>query len=94
MRAVRHVQAASYNSWQAAAWFLERSFPERYGRRLRPTVEEPTQRTSVGVTSISVDELGRKLLLLVEEEDIQTSRPDSPLSPSPDRMRVATGGSA
>lgn len=27
------IQAAQRGSWQAAAWLLERSFPERWGRR-------------------------------------------------------------
>lgn len=32
------IQAAQRGSWQAAAWMLERSFPERWGRRDGSTV--------------------------------------------------------
>lgn len=31
---VRIVQNASLKSWQAAAWLLERRFPDRWGRRI------------------------------------------------------------
>lgn len=30
--ALRTVLTASHDSWQAAAWYLERSFPQRWGR--------------------------------------------------------------
>jgi len=30
------IQAASVNTWQAAAWLLERRYPERYAKRVVP----------------------------------------------------------
>ena len=33
------IRDAAPTQWQAAAWFLERRYPERYGRRDRTTVE-------------------------------------------------------
>jgi transposase len=35
------IQAAQRGSWQAAAWLLERSFPERWGRRDAPPPMPP-----------------------------------------------------
>src|SRR5690606_32113656 len=35
---MRIQKAASDGAWQAAAWYLERSWPERWGRRDRSTV--------------------------------------------------------
>lgn len=32
-RNIATIQAAAPQQWQAAAWWLERSFPDRYGRR-------------------------------------------------------------
>ena len=34
-------RAATGGTWQAAAWWLERSFPERYGRRMSAEVSGP-----------------------------------------------------
>lgn len=33
VRAITLVQKAAEDSWQAAAWYLERSHPDQYGRR-------------------------------------------------------------
>lgn len=46
-RNVAVVQLAGRSQWQAAAWWLERSFPARFGRRDRMDVEHSGQ---VGVT--------------------------------------------
>lgn len=46
-RNVAIVQRAAMSTWQAAAWWLERSFPARFGRRDRMEVDHSG---SVGVT--------------------------------------------
>lgn len=69
MRALRQVQAASYESWQAAAWYLERSFPDRYGKRQRLNIEGAGDGSPVGLEMVSVDELERKLQSLLEHEE-------------------------
>jgi hypothetical protein len=38
VRNVMQIQHASRDHWQAAAWFLERSFPKRWGRKDRHEV--------------------------------------------------------
>ena len=38
--AVRLIQKAALTSWFAAAWLLERKWPERWGRREVPPVDE------------------------------------------------------
>lgn len=35
MRNVQVIQRASKDTWQASAWWLERSFPDRWGRRVQ-----------------------------------------------------------
>lgn len=52
-------QAARQGSWPAAAWLLERHYPERWGRVLR--TPEPVSELPVATTSDSLDELaGRR----------------------------------
>lgn len=52
-------QAARGGSWAAAAWLLERHYPERWGRVLRTSVEPATELAPT--TSDSLDELaGRR----------------------------------
>ena len=33
------IKEATHNTWQAAAWWLERTFPDRWGRRDRTSIE-------------------------------------------------------
>lgn len=42
---VKRVQEAGASYWQADAWWLERNFPDLYGRRLEATIEERSVRT-------------------------------------------------
>ena len=35
MRNVQVIQKAALDTWQASAWWLERSFPDRWGRRVQ-----------------------------------------------------------
>jgi transposase len=39
VRAIELITLAGHKDWRAAAWFLERSFPEKYGRRLLGKLE-------------------------------------------------------
>lgn len=56
-RNVAMVQTAARSTWHAAAWWLERSFPSRFGRRDRHEVEHSG---SVGVTLTQLAELAAK----------------------------------
>ncbi len=38
-RLVKHISQAAETTWQAAAWMLERRWPERWGRRDRVALE-------------------------------------------------------
>lgn len=51
-------QAARNGQWQAAAWWLERSMPQQYGRRLQAEVSTP----------VSVQELEQRMLALLGED--------------------------
>ncbi len=51
VRAVAVIQNASHKSWQAAAWFLERSFPEHWSRTDRHNVSG----RDGGLIELSVD---------------------------------------
>ena len=44
-RMVETVVEASVDTWQAAAWYLERRYPDDFGRRLRAeiSVDEPVE---------------------------------------------------
>lgn len=52
-------QAARTGTWQAAAWWLERSMPNQFGRRIQAEV----------TTTVSVQDLERKMLELLGESD-------------------------
>lgn len=56
-------QAARSGTWQAAAWWLERSMPQQFGRRIQAEV----------TGKISVDDLERRMLELIGDNtsDIQ-----------------------
>jgi len=56
-------QAARSGTWQAAAWWLERTNPQQFGRRVQAEV----------TGRISIDDLERRMLELIGEDtsDIQ-----------------------
>jgi hypothetical protein len=51
--ALKRIQTASRKQWQAAAWWLERKYPERWGKRER--VERPVEsdRSAAYISSLS-----------------------------------------
>jgi transposase-like protein len=52
MDAVATIKVASGKTWQAAAWHLERSHPDRWGRRAIPGEEGELERTAVSVKEL------------------------------------------
>ncbi len=70
-------------TWQAAAWLLERKFPERYAKvdRLRVTEDETNKKP---VAYESLQERQQKLIekiAAIAEKAADRSRNDNPLSP-------------
>lgn len=60
LRNVNVVQTAANNGqWQAAAWWLERSMPNQYGRRIQAEVS----------SNVSVQELEQRMLVLLGEDE-------------------------
>lgn len=68
MRALGVISAAFGEDWHAAAWFLERTKPERYSRRDRIGLEgaEPGSKASINLT---VDDLEAQLKDLIDDRD-------------------------
>lgn len=60
-------QAAQTGTWQAAAWWLERSMPQQFGRRIQAEV---TQKPSV-------EDLEARMLILLGEDEDDLSETDS-----------------
>jgi len=56
-------QAAGNGQWQAAAWWLERSMPNQYGRKIQAEVSAP----------VSVQELERRMLALLGDDETVVS---------------------
>jgi hypothetical protein len=52
-------QAARNGQWQAAAWWLERSLPNQYGRKVQAEVSG----------TVNLQELEQKMLAMVEDDD-------------------------
>jgi hypothetical protein len=60
MRNVSIIQtAANSGQWQAAAWWLERSMPNQYGRKIQAEVSAP----------VSVKDLEQRMLTLLGESE-------------------------
>ena len=56
-------QAAGNGQWQAAAWWLERSMPNQYGRKIQAEVSAP----------VSVQDLERRMLALLGDDETVVS---------------------
>lgn len=52
-------QAARNGQWQAAAWWLERSLPQQYGRRVQAEVSG----------TVDLKDLEQRMLAMVEDDD-------------------------
>ncbi len=68
MRALGVINAAFAEDWHAAAWFLERTKPERYSRRDRVGLEGP-EPGSKPTLSLTVDDLEHQLKDLIDTGD-------------------------
>lgn len=51
-------QAAQGGTWQAAAWYLERTQPHKFGRFQRPDTDEPTMTTDAARAKLLGLDLG------------------------------------
>lgn len=65
MRALGVINAAFANDWHAAAWFLERTKPERYTRRDKVSLEGSTPGSPASI-SLTVDDLEHQLKDLID----------------------------
>lgn len=64
IRNLQIIQTAAGDTWQAAAWILERTHPELYGRRERINLEGSTDGSPVQVQTVSVDDLEAQIKAL------------------------------
>jgi hypothetical protein len=63
------ISTAADTSWRAAAWFLERTHPERYG--LRQSVNLAGSPSSpVEIRTVTVDELEAKIKMLSPQQGV------------------------
>jgi transposase len=85
VRDVTLLAAAAEESWQAAAWRLERKFPDRWGRRDTVTV---LQRLAKELDALSDDEL-----LAIAVPDSAGDRRAAVGSGTPEAARGGTSGS-
>lgn len=61
------IQSAAPENWQAAGWILERTHPERYGRRERINLEGSKDGSAVSVEVSSVQALEARIEALRKE---------------------------
>lgn len=54
---VNHIMDASDDSWQAAAWLLERKYPQEYAKPVRPVEDRSAERDDERIKGF-VDALG------------------------------------
>jgi len=59
-------QAAGSGQWQAAAWWLERSMPQQYGRKIQAEV----------ASTVSVKELEQRMLALIGDDEANLHEDD------------------
>jgi len=62
-------KAANEGTWQAAAWFLERSHPQRWGRLNRTEISGPAGGPIE--TTVSAEEIEEKLSALLERRSTE-----------------------
>lgn len=67
MRALGVITAAFGDDWHAAAWFLERTKPERYTRRDKVSLEGATPGSAPKI-SLTVDDLEQQLRDLIDDD--------------------------
>jgi len=60
-------QAARSGTWQAAAWWLERSMPQQFGRKIQAEV----------TGKISIEDLERRMLELISDDNSDTQEIES-----------------
>lgn len=63
VRALHQINSAMGTNWQAAAWFLERTKPDQYGRRERINLEGSAEGEPIKV--VTVDALEEKMAKLL-----------------------------
>lgn len=66
VRAMAIIQQAAPENWQASAWFLERTAPEKFGRRERINLEGSTDGAPIEI--VSVDALEEKLSKFINKD--------------------------
>lgn len=59
VRALHHINSAMGDSWQASAWFLERTRPDKYGRQQRINLEGSEQGEPIKI--VTTNDLEAKL---------------------------------
>lgn len=67
-RAVLLITRAAVGTWQAAAWWLERKYPSRYGRVVRNETSGPAG-GPVQVESVSIQQLEERVTAILGSED-------------------------
>lgn len=76
-------QAASNGRWQAAAWWLERKYPERWGRndKIRAEISGPNGEP----IQIDIEEAKKAILEFINEGTLHESIPERANIPTIDR---------
>ena len=85
VQGVATITRAAQDNWTAAAWKLERMFPQRWGRRdaMRLTTDEHPSADKFDVAKLSGPEL-RKLIDDLRAEDDDDDTPPPPKEAGPD----------